>query len=119
MQIKVSEDPPWALEYEGINGGIRRIEASDLFEALREMRKELEDAGYLLLCAGSRPDVNPSGMSRGMGGGRKAYVMRCGRPGNFSEMIDIFDYAEPATVGTIQQQEQYLQAWIESLRRPQ
>ena len=96
---------------------MRRLEAPDLFEALREMRAELESAGCQLLCAGARPYVTVSGMSRSMGGGRKGYIVHLGSPASRTDMVDIFDYAEPALVGTIQQQRDYFRAWAESLSR--
>lgn len=116
IQIRVSEDAPWKLEFQGLDGTMRCIEAGDLFEALRKMRGEFENAGCLLLCAGSRPDINPSGMSRSMGGGRRAYILHRGQQATMSETVDIFDYAEPAVVGTTRQQLEYVQGWIESLK---
>jgi hypothetical protein len=49
-----------------------------------------------------------------MGGGQKAYVIRPGKQA--TELVDIFDYAEPALVGTVQQQRDYVEAWWASLR---
>jgi hypothetical protein len=117
LDVVVSDDAPWTLEFQSIDGSMRRLQALDLFEALREMRKDLECAGSQLLCAGARPDVTPSGMSRGMGGGRKAYIVHLGSPASRTEMVDIFDYAEPAIVGSVQQQRDYFQAWADSLRQ--
>jgi hypothetical protein len=73
----------------------------DLYKAMQSLREHLEAKGYQLLCAGARPDVMPSAMSRSMGGGRQAYVLRPGKQA--TELVDIFDYAEPAVVGTNQQ----------------
>jgi hypothetical protein len=117
--VKVSEYEPWTIEFHGLDGSIRCCQATDLFNALQEMRKDLESAGCQLLCAGARPDVTPSGMSRSMGGGRKAYIVHLGSPASRTEMVDIFDYAEPAVVGTVQQQRDYIRAWYESLRQRQ
>lgn len=114
LSVKISVSPPWTLEYDW-SGQHRSLHDTDLFEALREMRKELEDAGYQLLCAGARPDVAPSGMSRDMGGGRKAYVLHLSKPGSRDDMVDIFDAAEPASVGTVQQQREYFEKWKASL----
>jgi hypothetical protein len=48
IEIRVSEDAPWAIEFKRLDGTMRRIEAGDLFEALREMRRDFESAGCLL-----------------------------------------------------------------------
>lgn len=119
LHVKVSEDEPWQLEFCGPDGVVRHFQAPDLFEALRAMRENLEGDGYQLLCAGARPDVTPSGMSRSMGGGRKAYIVRQGRPASRDEMVDIFDYAEANLVGTVRQQREYFQAWVQSMKQHQ
>ena len=59
--------------------------------------------------------MHPEGRAA-WGGGRKAYILHMGRPGSMTEMVDIFDYAEPAVVGTVQQQREYVQAWVALLR---
>jgi hypothetical protein len=120
FDIKVSDDAPWTLEFQNLDGTLRRLQARDLFEALREMREELEIVGCQLLCAGARPDVTPSGMSRSMSGGRKAYIAHLGRPADRrTEMVDIFDPAEASEVGTTHQQRAYFQTWTASLRQSQ
>lgn len=45
--------------------------------------------------------VPPSGMSRSMGRGRKANVMRLGEPADEAGLVDIFDPAEATQVGTV------------------
>jgi hypothetical protein len=118
VRVKASADVPCTLEFQSTDGTVRRFEGPDLFEALRDMRAALESEGCQLLCAGARPDVAVSGMSRSMGSGRKGYIVQLGNPARQSDMVDIFDYAEPAVVGTVQQQRDYFQAWIKSLRPP-
>jgi hypothetical protein len=86
---------------------------TDLYKAMQALRKHLEAKGGQLLCAGARPDVVPSGMSRDMGGGRRAYVIQLGKQA--TELVDIFAYADPAAVGTVQQQREFVEAWWASL----
>ena len=117
LDIEISDDAPWTLKFQNLDGRTRRVQAPDLFEALREMRQDLERMGAQLLSAGARPDVTPSGMSRSMSGGRKAYVVHLGSPARMTDMVDIFDYAEPETVGTVQQQRDYVAAWLASLKQ--
>jgi hypothetical protein len=112
--VEASHAPPWKLICSGIDADRRGFDGDDLFEAMIGLRKELEGLGCLLLCAGARADVFPSGMSRSMAGGRKAYVTRLGMPAGRSDVVDIFDYAGPESVGTVEQQREFHQKWIVS-----
>lgn len=114
--VEVSEGEPWRIEFAGFDGAMHRFEAADLFEALRAMREDLEREGCRLLCAGARPDVAPSPMSRQMGAGRKAYILRLVQPAATADLVDIFDDAAPAAVGTVAEQRAYVAAWTASLR---
>ena len=99
--------------YEIING---YFEAQDLFGAFVQMHSYLDQQGAKLLCNGARRDAFPSGMSRRMGGGRKTYITRLGMPSRRTDLVDIFDYAEARNVGTIQEQKDYHDKWVSSLR---
>lgn len=88
----------------------------DFFEALIALRLKLEEAGMQLLCCGARRDVFPSGMSRSMSLGRMAYITRLGVPSLPSDLVDIFDYAEPEVLGSVAQQAEFHEAWVNSLR---
>ncbi|HXR90220.1 MAG TPA: hypothetical protein VN750_08055 [Steroidobacteraceae bacterium] len=113
--IELATGLPWKLIVQGIDrDGQKEFVADDLFDAQLLLREELEAAGALLLCAGARSDVFPSGMSRSMSGGRKAYMMQLGKSPSRSDLVDIFSYAEPGVVGTVRQQQQFHQKWIES-----
>ena len=115
--IVISSCPAWKLAFSGIELPVSDFIGEDLFEALFALRSALEQNGAQLLCAGSRPEVFPSGMSRSMGGGRKAYVTRLGSPALKSDLVDIFEYAGPEAVGTVAQQKAFHQKWAGSLRR--
>jgi len=92
----VSHAPPcWELWFGGIESLNRVFAGRDLFEALITLRCALEEAGAQLLCQGARPEVFPTGMSRDMGGGRKAYVTGIGVSPSRPDFVDILDYAEP------------------------
>ena len=78
------------------------------------LRKQLEGAGFRLLCAGARRDAYPSGMARSMGGARKAYIFELGKPA--TELVDIFAEAQPEQVGTMDEQQRFRQQWMTSLR---
>jgi hypothetical protein len=102
----------WELQLEDLEENPTSFRETDIYKAMQTLREYLEAKGCQLLCAGARPDVAPSGMSRSMGGGRKAYVMQMGKQA--TELIDIFDYAEPGVVGTVKQQREFVETWFAS-----
>jgi hypothetical protein len=106
----------WELQLEDLEGHPTSFRETDIYKAMQTLREYLEAKGCQLLCAGARPDVAPSGMSRSMGGGGKAYVMQMGKQA--TELVDIFDYAEPGVVGTVKQQREFVETWFASLPRP-
>ncbi|MGH9743459.1 MAG: hypothetical protein ACRD51_14025 [Candidatus Acidiferrum sp.] len=103
----------WLIQLEEFEENATCFRETDLYKAMQALREYLEPKGCQLLCAGARPDVVPSGMSRSMGGGRNAYILQLGKQA--TESVDIFDYAEPALVGTVQQQRKFVEAWRASL----
>ena len=113
--IDVAKAPPWRLTFCGSGRTIER-EANDLFEALIQLREELAKLGAVPLCAGARRDVFPSGMSRSMGGARKAYVTRAGQDPGAADLVDIFEVARD-NIGSVAEQAAFHRDWIESLRR--
>lgn len=120
VDVEIRHDPQtsvWKLILKDIGIGEQSVVGDDLFLAMVELRKVLERSEAQLLCAGARPEVFPSGMSRGMGGGRKAYVTRIGEPARRSDIVDIFDYATPESVVTVEQQADFHAKWAESMRR--
>ena len=65
-------------------------ESDDCFSALQDIRRVLEEDGLAAYCYGSSRNVFPSGMSRSMGGGRKAYRLSLGKQGRMADLVDIF-----------------------------
>lgn len=109
-------DKKWVLKIFDLDLPRSEFVAEDLFSAQVELRKELELERSKLLCAGARVDVFPSGMSRSMAGAVKAYKTQLGKPSLNTDLVDIFDYAEPDAVATVKEQHDFHQKWIESLR---
>src|SRR5215469_4207623 len=109
--VEVSRSAPWTIVLWGPDLPKREFRARDLFEALIMLRRHLESSGQKILCAGARFDVFPSGMSRSMGGGRKAYVTRLGLPGQLNDIVDILSPAPPESVGSIEEQADFHQRW--------
>jgi hypothetical protein len=83
----------------------------DLFEALVEVRRQLEPVGCLVAVQGARRDTYPSGMARDMGGGAQVYVLRPGKPAR--ERVGTFDDAPVALLGTVEQQRRHFEACLE------
>jgi len=113
--IAISQAPQWRLNLLGIEGA-SEASGKDLYEALVVIRQRLELIGARLLCQGARREVVPSGMSRDMGGGRLAYVTSLGSSARRSDLVDIFDRAEPNSVGSVAEQKVFRQNW-NSLRK--
>jgi len=115
--VEIAQDPQWKLIFSGV--GLQRCEFScgDLFDAFTLLRKALEEDRIQLLCAGARPEVFPSGMSRDMAGGRKAYVTKLGSPALRTDLVDIFDYSDAQCVGRVSDQQAFHQKWVTSLRK--
>lgn len=97
------------------SGGELTATEEDFFEALCTIRRQLEGVGLRPDCYGASRDVYPSPMSRGMGGGLKAYKLRMGGQAQMADLVFIFDRGldtEPVTVG---EQEEYYRRWVKSL----
>lgn len=115
--IEISTVYPWKVSVYGLGMDRREFVGDDLFDAQISLRKEVEAMGCRLLCVGARSDVYPSGMSRSMSGGRTAYVNRLGAFPTKDDLVDIFAYAAPDVVGSIEQQRNFHAQWVGSLRR--
>ena len=90
-------------------------EADDFFSALRSLRAELEAKGLMPRCYGSSKHVYPSGMSRGMGVGDKAYKLQPGQRGRALDIVDIFADGPDVDPVPVAVQETYYREWLESI----
>jgi len=86
------------------------------FDALCRVRQVIERDGYRLLCLGSSAGVFPSAMSRGMGTGDLAYRLKMGKPATSHDLVSIFDADASVVPSTVQEQQEFFDAWIESLK---
>jgi hypothetical protein len=84
----------------------------DLFECLIDLRRELAKYNCRPLCNGARLDVYPSGMCRDMGSGGIAYVLKLGQPAELDNIVHIFDYAEPESIASIEEQLNFYESWL-------
>jgi hypothetical protein len=101
--LEISLEAPWLLKLV-CDDEVFEAQEFDVFESLIAIRRQLEPMNWVLCCAGARADVWPSGMSRDMGGGRRAYVHVAGRRPSFEDLVDIFDPADCGDVVSVDAQ---------------
>ena len=87
--------------------------SDNIFDSVVELRKKLE---FYLLCNASVINVYPSGMQKEFGG-TKAYKLQMGKQATLSDVVDIFDYDSELKIGSVKEQEEFFESWIESLRK--
>lgn len=98
-----------------LEGVIIEREGESYFETLLKIRKELEKMDIKLLCKGCCKNVYPSGMLLAMGLGRKAYILTYGKHAKMDSLVDIFESCLVEDYGTIEQQLEFFENWINSL----
>jgi hypothetical protein len=86
------------------------------FDAMSKIRQVIEPDGYRLLCLGASKGVYPSGMSRSMGAGDKAYKLEMGRAATMKDIVSIFDTDASVVPVTLGEQQAYFDEWMGSLR---
>lgn len=90
--------------------------SDNIFDSVVELRKKLELKNIYLLCNASVINVYPSGMQKEFGG-TKAYKLQMGKQATLSDVVDIFDYDNGLKIGSVKEQEEFFESWIESLRK--
>ena len=102
-ELLIADEAPWELRLE-CGGRLYSAQGGDLFESLTTLRRELERQGLGLCVEGARADVFPSGMSRQMSGGRKAYRVVRGRKPEPTDVVDVFDATSCDSVVSVDEQ---------------
>ena len=90
--------------------------SDNIFDSIVELRKKLELNNIYLLCNASVINVYPSGMQKEFGG-TKAYKLQMGKQATLSDVVDIFDYDSELKIGSVKEQEEFFESWIESFRK--
>ena len=90
--------------------------SDNIFDSVLELRKKLELNNIYLLCNASAINVYPSGMQKEFGG-TKAYKLQMGKQATLNDVVDIFDYDSELKIGSVKEQEEFYENWIESLRK--
>jgi hypothetical protein len=99
--------PNWILEFTSPITEKLSFTETDVFECLTQLRLELAKCGCKPLCAGARLDVYPSGMCRDMGNGLSAYILTPNKQAGLEDLVDIFEYAEPDLIASVEEQHNY------------
>lgn len=83
----------------------------DMFEALVEIRRQLEPTGWRIAVQGARMDTYPSGMARDMGGGERVYVLRPRQQAKREDLVDTLEPADAHRLATVDEQAEYFDSW--------
>jgi hypothetical protein len=89
-------------------------DGNDFFDALCAVRQQLEEQEALLDCYGASLNVFPSGMSRDMGRGLKAYKLTLGQRGRMQDLVRIFDTGPDVQPTTVAAQREFFDGWLKS-----
>ena len=87
--------------------------SDNIFDSVVELRKKLELKNIYLLCNASVINVYPSGMQKEFGG-TKAYKLQMGKQATLSDVVDIFDYDSELKIGSVKEQKEFFESWLES-----
>lgn len=99
------------------NDGNVKYEADSFFEALTELRNELEKLGGIIQCNGSDKYVFPSPLQMSMGG-EKAYHLELGKPASLKNVYEIFGTDKPVLeCVTVEEQRKFYDTWLNSIVR--
>ena len=90
--------------------------SDNIFDSVVELRKKLELKNIYLLCNASLINVYPSVMQKEFGR-TKAYKLQMGKQATLSDVVDIFDYDSELKIGSVKEQKEFFESWIESLRK--
>jgi hypothetical protein len=92
---------------------------TDIFGCLMTIRKIIEEKGWLLLCQGACIRNYPTGMSRSMTGGYILYLQQLGKEIKRENKVKMFDPATLDQVGTVDEQIDFHQQWLKSIKETQ
>jgi hypothetical protein len=105
----------WLLTLASPDGKSWAAEGPDLFEALRALRRVLDPLGIRLGVNGARRDAWASGMQRDMAEGRVVYLLVEGQTGR-PEQVSTLGPTSVSHVGTVDDQDQQHERWLQSRR---
>lgn len=90
---------------------------SDFFEALRDIRRQLEPHGYRPKCFGSCRNAYASSMAVNMGPGMKVYLLRLGSPARLADLVPIFDSSDDMILASVEEQQEFYDTWLKTFHQ--
>ena len=90
-------------------------EGPDYFEALCEVRRQLEAQGLLLRSYGGSRNLVLSGMCRDVGAGLSGYRVSAGKRPVRADLVRIFDTGPDVEPATVDEQKAFGRAWLQSI----
>ncbi|MFC7241782.1 hypothetical protein ACFQO7_04725 [Catellatospora aurea] len=111
-----SPDAPWRLSLVGPEGVRFDAFGVDLYDCLKQIRRQTEPTGVLLCCNGARRNARPSGFYGSSLGAIAVYRHHRWRAAMPWDLVGIFGYAPPRKIATVEEQEAYLEK-VDSFRR--
>ncbi len=109
--ITVTTTPTCEIEFHAKNYDMKKFVGLDLFEAAMQLRKWLEVKGNFALCNFSRKNIQPSGMSRQMSFGRKAYLVNSE---DVLSTVDIFASCDINQISKFRARKLFIGQWAKS-----
>ena len=94
-------------------------EEDDYFEALCQIRKQLEVEGILPFCYGASANVFPEGTVTEMSRGLVVCKVKTGERPKESDLVNIFDEGFDVMPVFVSMQQQFWDSWLASLSRSQ
>lgn len=91
-------------------------EGSDYFEALCQVRRQLEQRGLLVRVYGGSRNVILSGMCRDQASGLTGYRVSLGKPSQPTDRVAIFDTGPDVEPVTVDEQQAFYDEWLRGLR---
>jgi hypothetical protein len=83
----------------------------ELFDALQQVRRDLEPFNWYPLCAGARVDCHPTTVTREAEGASSVAVLDCGHDIE-PPLVGLFEAAPGGSVGTVASQEAHYRKWL-------
>jgi len=116
LDCKQDSDGRTSIKLIGPGGDTWAASGPIVWETVRTLRVQGEARGLRLCCNGARVDAHPSAMAISMGGGGKVYLLKKGRKVKRRDLVDIFGSAPEDKIGTVAEQDQFYNDWLESFR---
>lgn len=108
-RVEYSVGEPWRLSL--VDPDESRLDATgnDLYDCLKQIRRQTDPVGILLCCNGARKNVRPSGFLSSSLGAISVYKIHRWRASMPWDLVDLFAYAPPRQIATLEEQAAYLQ----------